>query len=93
MGGCHHALFGVAGNRVIISLQLEETGLSDHKPVQVRITLRKKIWRQVGGRKQVRHEKLKNRKTQESFREKVREKMDTRRGEFVEKCTNWKTIA
>ena len=73
---------------------LEETGLSNHKPVQLRITLRKKKWRQVGGRrKQVRHEKLKDRRTQESFREKVREKMDMRRGEFVEESTNWKTIA
>ena len=41
----------------------------------------------------MRHEKLKDRRTQESFREKVREKMDSRRGEFVEEGTNWKTIA
>ena len=52
---------------------LEETGLSNHKSVQLRITLMKKKWRQVEGRrKQVRHEKLKDRRTQESFREKVR---------------------
>ena len=36
---------------------------------------------------------LKDRRTQESFRENIREKMDTRRGEFVEEGTNWKTIA
>ena len=47
---------------------LEETGLSDHKPVQLRITLKKKKWRQVGGRrKQVRHEKLERQKNTGKF--------------------------
>ena len=74
---------------------LEETGLSDHKPVMIRIKSKVRKWRRQPEKRvpNIRYEKLKEERVKEEFKRKVDEKWDTRREQRSEDGTNWKMLS
>ena len=74
---------------------LEETGLSDHKPVMIKIKSKVRKWRRQRERRvpNIRYEKLKEENGKEEFRRKVSEKWGMRRDQVREDGTNWKMMS
>ena len=74
---------------------LQETGLSDHKPVMIKIRSKVRKWRcqQMRRVPNIRHEKMKEENTKEEFSRRVSDKWETRGEQLREDGTNWRTMS
>ena len=74
---------------------LEETGMSDHKPVMIKIKSKVRKWRRQQANRvpQIRYEKLKESNAKQEFKRKVSEKWETREDQLRQDGTNWKTMS
>ena len=72
---------------------LEETGMSDHRPVRLELKKEMKKWRQGKTRvPHIRHEKLKDQETKELYKRRIEEKWREKREGMEEGKTNWKLM-
>ena len=74
---------------------LGETGMSDHKPVMMKIKSKVRKWRRQSEKRvpNIRYEKLKDENVKVQFKRKVREKWETRGDQIREDGTNWKMMS
>ena len=74
---------------------LEETGMSDHKPVMIKIKSKVKKWRVAKETRvpNIRYEKLKEDYAKQEFKRRVTEKWERREEQMREDSTNWKMMS
>ena len=74
---------------------MEETGMSDHRPVKLTIRSKVRRRRKIPEKRtpQITHERLKNREVKEEYKRKVEEKWREAEGERSEEGTNWNNIS
>ena len=74
---------------------LGETGMSDHRPVMMKIKSKVRKWRRQSEKRvpNIRYEKLKDENVKVQFKRKVREKWETRGDQIREDGTNWKMMS